>query len=300
MWDSRVNEWNSVAKGPHLNLLDLFAQVYREHGLKLLVAMHRAYHFTGFYEHVPAQSTQSLRTLYVQLDAAAENRLWLDKLKEVVDLAHPDILWQDVTWTRCTRPSDWTSWPTTTTGKWGKEVVATYKDGFDTGNGLVYDYERGGPANLTHPYWLTDDTIGTSTWCYTDGITYHSLPQILHSLIDRVSKNGTMLLNISPMADGTIPEYSARSCSASATTSVASGSRSTPPGPGPSTAKARPPWAAERSADTKPVPARTSGSPGTRTARRCTRRSWGGPSGRSPSQHSRRPGSTSARCVRST
>src|SRR5438552_11032604 len=28
---------------------------------------------------------------------------------------------------------------------------------------------------------------------------------MLHSLIDRVSKNGTMLLNIAPMADGTIP-----------------------------------------------------------------------------------------------
>jgi len=30
MWDSRVNDWNSVAKGPHLNLLDLFASVHRE------------------------------------------------------------------------------------------------------------------------------------------------------------------------------------------------------------------------------------------------------------------------------
>jgi alpha-L-fucosidase len=37
MWDSRANEWNCFAKGPRLNLLELFANAYREQGLKLLV-----------------------------------------------------------------------------------------------------------------------------------------------------------------------------------------------------------------------------------------------------------------------
>ena len=37
-------------------------------------------------------------------------------------------------------------------------------------------------------------------------MSYYSTTQMLHSLIDRVSKNGNMLLNISPMADGTIPQ----------------------------------------------------------------------------------------------
>ena len=87
---------------------------------------------------------------------------------------------------------------------WNKDVVATYKDGFNN-LGEVFDYERGGPAGIQSPYWLTDDSISSSSWCYTVGIGYYSLNQMLHSLIDRVSKNGNMVLNIAPMADGTIP-----------------------------------------------------------------------------------------------
>lgn len=83
------------------------------------------------------------------------------------------------------------------------------------GKGEVFDYERGGPADLTAPYWLTDDSISSSSWCYTQGIGYYSIPQMLHSFLDRVSKNGNVLLNIAPMADGTIPRRRRTSCSVS-------------------------------------------------------------------------------------
>ncbi|WP_330323903.1 alpha-L-fucosidase [Streptomyces pseudovenezuelae] len=95
MWDSQSNEWNSVAKGPKLDLLKLFTTAIRAKNLKLLVAMHHAYHFNGFYDHVPAQSDPSLKKFYGQLGATAENQLWYDKLKEVIDRSQPDILWQD-------------------------------------------------------------------------------------------------------------------------------------------------------------------------------------------------------------
>lgn len=206
MWNSKVNEWNSVDKGPRLNLLELFADAYREQGLKLLVAMHHAFHFTGFYDHVPPQSTHTLRKLYGQLGAAAENELWLAKIKEVVDLAKPDIIYQDVNLDKIDESAglEFLAYYYNQAIAWGTEVVATYKDGFNN-KGEVFDYERGGPADLTSPYWLTDDILSTSTWSYTTEIEYFSLAQILHSLIDRVSKNGNMLLNISPMADGSIP-----------------------------------------------------------------------------------------------
>ncbi|MDQ0964195.1 hypothetical protein QFZ66_008073 [Streptomyces sp. B4I13] len=63
MWDSQVNEWNSVDKGPRLDLLQLFTTDIRAKNLKLLVAMHHAYHYNGFYEYAPAQTDPSLKKL---------------------------------------------------------------------------------------------------------------------------------------------------------------------------------------------------------------------------------------------
>jgi hypothetical protein len=84
-------------------------------------------------------------------------------------------------------------------------VVATFKDGLNKKCAML-DYERGGPPDITENYWLTDDAISSSSWCYTEGIGYYSKTQILHAFIDRISKNGNMILNISPKADGTIPQ----------------------------------------------------------------------------------------------
>ncbi|MEV7805545.1 alpha-L-fucosidase [Microbispora sp. NPDC088329] len=206
MWNSRVNEWNSVATGPRLDLLRVHADAVRAKGLNLLVAMHHAYNFTGFYQWVPSQSSASLKKLYGQLGFADEQQLWYDKIKEVIDGYQPDIIWQDFNLSRLdeSRRLAFLAYYYNQAVAWNKDVVATYKDGFNT-RGEVFDYERGGPAAIQNPYWLTDDSISSSSWCYTNGIGYYSLNTMLHSLIDRVSENGTMLLNIAPMADGTIP-----------------------------------------------------------------------------------------------
>ncbi|GAA4942105.1 hypothetical protein GCM10023238_04910 [Streptomyces heliomycini] len=47
LWNSSVNEWNSVALGPKLDLLRLHADAIRRKGLKLWVSLHHAYNFTG-------------------------------------------------------------------------------------------------------------------------------------------------------------------------------------------------------------------------------------------------------------
>jgi alpha-L-fucosidase len=208
MWNSTANEWNSVAKGPKLDLASLFAAAIRAKGMKFMMSMHHAYHFTGFYQYVPAQSDASLKKLYGQMGTTAENQLWYDKLKEIIDGYQPDLIWQDFNMNQVSEAQrlNFLSYYYNKAIDWGKEVVATYKNNDFDKNGEVYDYERGGPADLTTPYWLTDDAISSSSWCYTQGIGYYSTTQMLHSLIDRVSKNGNMLLNISPMADGTIPQ----------------------------------------------------------------------------------------------
>jgi alpha-L-fucosidase len=66
--------------------------------------------------------------------------------------------------------------------------------------------ERGGEADITYPFWLSEDTLSLSSWGYTTGMRYYSAKSLLHALIDRVSKNGSLLLNTSPMADGTFPQ----------------------------------------------------------------------------------------------
>ena len=53
---------------------------------------------------------------------------------------------------------------------------------------------------------MTDETISKGSWCYTNDLEIKETKDLLHVLIDIVSKNGVLMLNISPKADGTIPE----------------------------------------------------------------------------------------------
>jgi alpha-L-fucosidase len=206
MWDSNVNEWNSVDKGPRLDLARLFATSIRARGMKFFMSSHSAYNFTGYYGWVPAQSDPSLQKLYGKLSSTQEYQLWLDKLKEMIDGYQPDIMWHDFNLGQIPESYrlQYLAYYYNAAIDWNKEVVTTYKDGFNQ-RGEILDYERGGPAAITSYYWLTDDAISSSTWSYTQGMSYYSTTALTHALIDRVSKNGNMVLNISPMADGTIP-----------------------------------------------------------------------------------------------
>ena len=53
---------------------------------------------------------------------------------------------------------------------------------------------------------MSDETVSTGSWCYTENLQIKPAVDVLHVLIDIVSKNGVLLLNISPKADGTIVE----------------------------------------------------------------------------------------------
>ncbi|GII74137.1 alpha-L-fucosidase [Sphaerisporangium melleum] len=207
MWNSTANEWNSVLTGPKLDLLRLFGDAIRAKGLKFYVSLHHAFNFTGYYQWVPTQATTSLKKLYGQLGSTAEYQLWYDKLKEVIDGYQPDIIYQDFDIDKVPESHrlNFLSYYYNKAVSWNKDVAATYKDGGFNNRGELYDYERGGPAGIVYPYWLCEDSVSSSSWCYTNGIGYYSAKSLVHALIDRASKNGTMQLNIAPMADGSIP-----------------------------------------------------------------------------------------------
>jgi alpha-L-fucosidase len=69
------------------------------------------------------------------------------------------------------------------------------------------DYEREGraPMELTNWVWQPDDPI-QDKFGYVEGIHPGSPGGYVVKIIENVSKNGNYLLNISPKADGTIPQ----------------------------------------------------------------------------------------------
>jgi alpha-L-fucosidase len=54
--------------------------------------------------------------------------------------------------------------------------------------------------------WLTDDSVDWKTWCHVETADYKSTKRLIEFLVDVVSKNGCVLLNVTPTADGEIPE----------------------------------------------------------------------------------------------
>ncbi len=90
--------------------------------------------------------------------------------------------------------------------RWGQDVLICYKhDAMAFGSGIV-EVERGG-LGAAAPYpWQTDTAVARNSWCYTDSLDYKSGREVIHTLIDVVSKGGNLLLNIGPKADGTIPQ----------------------------------------------------------------------------------------------
>jgi len=88
----------------------------------------------------------------------------------------------------------------------GKEVVISYKH-HDLPPGVaLLDLELGQEPELTHYEWITDSSIDDQgAWGFVSIAGYKSVNRLVDNLVDRVSKNGFLLLNVGPKADGTIP-----------------------------------------------------------------------------------------------
>lgn len=94
---------------------------------------------------------------------------------------------------------------------WGKGVVVNTKHGYPT-NILVGDVERGKLNEMRKYPWQTDTSIGKHSWGYVNGEENKTPDQIIHDLVDIVSKNGNLLLNIGPHPDGTITDEQNKYC----------------------------------------------------------------------------------------
>jgi alpha-L-fucosidase len=225
MWDSKVNPWNAKDMGPKRDITGEVAAAVRKRGLKLITSFHHARNlqrsaddeknWAAWSSHYPynpdwATSTEDdkLRWLYGNVPAEEWYPYWLKQLEEVIDQYDPDIIWFDV-WLNMIPEQyrqDFCAYYLNHAKAKGKEVVIAHKKADLPLDVSILDIEQGGKKDVSERVWLTDITLSNQSWSYVKGQTYKDPNLVLRNFIDVVSKNGVVLLNISPRADGSIPQ----------------------------------------------------------------------------------------------
>ncbi len=224
MWDSALTPWNAKDKGPKRDITGELAAAVRKHGMRFVATFHHARNnqhmlnrkgklvWEGHYPRVEGWPTVSedaqLRVLYGNLPRNAFLELWKGKLFEVIDKYRPDLIWFDSWLDEIpeTYHTAFLAYYFNKAREWGEDVVVTCKQRDLPLEVAVEDFEKGRAGHITDYPFLTDDTISYGSWCYTQSLRIKPLHEVVHALVDIVSKNGQLLLNISPKADGTIPD----------------------------------------------------------------------------------------------
>jgi len=229
MWDSEVTPWNAADMGPRRDVTGELAKALLEREMKLITTFHHAKnlqrfdsirsgprnlgyrnsHYPYFEGMPPVSEDARLKYLYGNIpEEQWLEEIWFGKLKEVVDKYQPDIIWFD-SWLDQIPESyrqKFSAYYLNQAEKWGKEVVIVRKQDDLPLTYTVDDLEKSRKNSLEPEPWMTDETVSKGSWCYTRDLSIKESRDVLHVLIDIVSKNGVLLLNISPMADGTIPD----------------------------------------------------------------------------------------------
>jgi alpha-L-fucosidase len=233
MWASDITPWNVMAVGPKRDITGELAASLRKRGLRLITTFHHArnlqrYHtllkedeFDGdfhvnwnshypFFEGMPPSSEDpNLRMLYGNLPEEEWLRtVWLGKLEEVVDRYQPDVIWFDSWLDQIPEAyrKEFAAYYLNDAAERGAEVVIVRKQTDLPLDFTVLDHEKSRMSGASEQAWMTDDTISRGSWCYTESLTIKPAAEIIHALADTAAKNGVVLLNVSPKADGTIPD----------------------------------------------------------------------------------------------
>ena len=228
MWDSKINDWNAAKMGPKRDVVGELERAYRARGMKYLVAMHHAENwwffphwrkdfdisdprYAGLYgePHNPDGPINDKWFFDQDLPNLAFLNQWRDRLYEVIDNYHPDMVWFDFGLSAMAESHvlDFMAYYYNKETEWSRDLLVTYKWNHLPPNMAVLDHELGREAELTYHEWLTDSTVDDGeAWGYVKDAKYKSSASLIHYLVDNVSKNGYLLLNVGPKADGTIPD----------------------------------------------------------------------------------------------
>lgn len=217
MYHSSNTRWNSVNMGPKRDVLKDLGQAADKHGLKFGASSHFAFNW-DYYVHKGGFDTMDpqFADLYGRPnkqgaipDEEFLQRWWV-RTEEIIDKYPLDILWFDYYWNNQAfdkyRPMVLSHFLSTGEKK-GRQVVLNTKDlsSFPAGT-AVLDIERGKSKSIRKDPWQTDTSIGKNSWGYVKNWESKSADELIDNLVDIVSKNGCLLLNVGPKKDGTIPE----------------------------------------------------------------------------------------------
>lgn len=217
--------------GPKRDILGEIETELRNHGLKFITTFHHARLLQRYkdckdcpdnpdfwdmwdshYPYVKGMPTTSnnpmLRLLYGNVTPEEfYDPIWFSALKEVIDNYNPDIIWFDA-WLDMIPEKylyKFADYYIKEAKKKGKDVAICRKQGDLPLNVSIENLEKSRKQNIEPRLWMTDETISTDSWSYTKDMELKKPKDLIDVLIDVVSKNGVLLLNVSPMADGTIP-----------------------------------------------------------------------------------------------
>jgi alpha-L-fucosidase len=180
-------------------------------------AMRMALYYSGgldwtFNDTVIANITDIMRAVPQQSEYVAyADAHWL----ELIDRYAPVVLWNDIAYPAASDLPRLFShyYNTVPEGLINNRFTQSFEigaEGAEIMGGKHFDF--------TTPEYATHYTYTESKWEATRGIgfsfgynrnegpdAYLSVPELVRSFVDIVSKNGNLLLNVGPMADGTIP-----------------------------------------------------------------------------------------------
>ena len=204
LWDTKAGDFDAVEDSPAgRDLIAPFAEQVRKQGLKLglyfsLIDWPRE-DYPNIYRNGPAKydikKDPQRRKHVVDFNLA--------QLRELNDTWKPDLYWMDGDWEQTAE--DWKA----------KEIVEMLRE---TNPGVVInsriqgygDYatpELGVPVTRPESQWWETCMTMNDSWGYRIGDTdYKSEMVLLRMLVDCISLGGNLLLDISPMDDGTIPQ----------------------------------------------------------------------------------------------
>jgi alpha-L-fucosidase len=218
MYDCGLSDWTAVKMGPRRDVIGELAFAVRERDLVFGVSSHRAEHW-WFFDAGRTFASDVPDPRFAGLYGPAEPRAsqpteeylwdWLARTCELVDKYRPQLVWFD--W--------WIEQPAFAPflqrfaayyynrgAESNRGVAINYKHQAFPDKAAVFDVERGQLTGINPVFWQTDTSIAKNAWGYVTERDYKTATSLICDLVDVVSKNGALLLNIGPRPDGTIPE----------------------------------------------------------------------------------------------